>query len=106
MKKVACFPRSPSFLPNALRRPATGNLPRPELSSCDKMTRVCWVVDLGLAVGEGNPRGRLRRALRYLDSVGGQTADWIAAPLVPGRGRHGVVRRQCPPSRTTLRLGT
>ena len=44
--------------------------------------------------------------LDALISFGCQTADRIPTPVVHGRGGHGTVRRQCPPSRTTLRLGT
>src|SRR3954447_9892705 len=56
-------------------------------------------------LGQGNRDDRLRRAIRRLDSVGGQAAHRIPTPLVPGRGGHGAVRRQRPPSRAPLRLG-
>ena len=56
-------------------------------------------------LGQDNRDGRLPRAIRRLDPVGGQAADRIPTPLVPGRGGHGPVRRQCPASRVPLRLG-
>src|SRR5512143_487234 len=44
------------------------------------------LVDQSLSrLGQGHCDGRLRRAIRRLDSVGGQTADRIPTPLVPGR---------------------
>src|SRR5512142_401849 len=70
------------------------------------MTRYCWVINLCLAPRECNRHGTFRRPLRRLDSVGGQTADRVSTPLVPGRGGHGTLWRERPPSRTTLRLGT
>src|SRR5512138_830631 len=70
------------------------------------MMRDYWVIDHRLAVWEGYPHGRLRRALRCLDSFGGPTAHRIPTPIVYGRGGHAALRRQCPPGRTTLRLGT
>jgi transposase len=42
-------------------------------------------IDHCLAVEEGSRHGRLHRALRRLDSFGGQTAHRISTPLVPGR---------------------
>ena len=57
------------------------------------MTRDCWVINLCLAPRECNRHGTFRRALRRLDSVGGQTADRISTPLVPGRGGHGTLWR-------------
>jgi hypothetical protein len=69
------------------------------------MMRDSWSIDYRLAVGEGNPQGRHRRAFRRPDPFGGQTAQRISTSLVPGRGRHAIVRRQRPPSRTVVRLG-
>src|SRR5271157_1342630 len=60
------------------------------------MMRDSWLIDHHLAVREGNRHGRLRRTLRRLDSFGGQTADRISTPIVPGRGGHGTVRRWRP----------
>src|SRR5512135_3016638 len=56
-------------------------------------------------LGQGHDDGQLRRAIRRLDPVWGQTPHRIPTPLVPGRGGHGAVRRLRPPSRATLRLG-
>ena len=64
-----------------------------------------WVSDHRLAVRQGHPHGRLHRTPRRLDPFRGQTAHRIPTPLVPGRGRHGTLRRQRPPGRTPLRLG-
>ena len=43
---------------------------------------------------------------RRLDLFGSQTADRIPTPVVHGRGGHRTLRRQRPPSRTTLWVGT
>jgi len=57
-------------------------------------------------LGQDNRDGRLPRAIRRLDSVGGPAAHRIPTPLVPGRGGHSPVRRQRPASGVPLRLGT
>ena len=65
------------------------------------MMRDSELSDHHLVVRLGHPHGRLCRAPRRLDPVGGQTPHRIPTPLVPGRGGHGAVRRLRPPSRAT-----
>src|SRR5512135_651758 len=50
-------------------------------------------------MGSGAPK-------EHDDSLRQTTADRIPTPVVPGRGGYGTVRRQRPPGRTALRLGT